>query len=233
MSNARLVAIRLDARRAGIRRRSVVEYVVTRRGLEPRRIGRSRRDGGWRDPDPTRARPGIGLGLPASAAGRAGAGASARGRRRRGPGRHDAAGYRVLETAGAPVYYFPPERRPDGSPGGRVRTTRSASGRATPRTTGTRRGGRVIENVAWSYPDPKPGYEAIRDYLAFYAGRVDEAWVGDERATPAAGPLLRRLGHVTDRRADQGRAGLGRLVGRGPPRGGRDALSRRSARPGC
>ncbi|MGZ3641030.1 MAG: DUF427 domain-containing protein, partial [Candidatus Limnocylindrales bacterium] len=28
---------------------------------------------------------------------------------------------------------------------------------------------------------------AIRDHLAFYAGRVDEAWVGDERATPQPG----------------------------------------------
>ena len=35
--------------------------------------------------------------------------------------------------------------------------------------------------------DPNPGYEAIRGYLAFYAGRVDEAWVGDERATPQPG----------------------------------------------
>ena len=47
--------------------------------------------------------------------------------------------------------------------------------------------GRIIENVAWSYPDPSPGYEVISDHLAFYAGRVDEAWVGDERATPQPG----------------------------------------------
>ena len=59
---------------------------------------------------------------------------------------------------------------------------------------------------AWSYNDPNPGYEAIRGYVAFYAGRVDEAWVGDERATPAAGRVLRRLGDLADRRPDQGRA---------------------------
>ena len=46
---------------------------------------------------------------------------------------------------------------------------------------------RRIEDVAWSYPSPTPGYEAIAGYLAFYAGRVDEAWVGDERATPQPG----------------------------------------------
>jgi hypothetical protein len=49
------------------------------------------------------------------------------------------------------------------------------------------RGDRTIENIAWFYPDPKPGFEGIRDHLAFYGGRVDEAWVGDERATPQPG----------------------------------------------
>lgn len=47
--------------------------------------------------------------------------------------------------------------------------------------------GRTIHNVAWSYPQPLPGYEAIRDHFAFYAGLVHEAWVGDERATPQPG----------------------------------------------
>ncbi len=42
-------------------------------------------------------------------------------------------------------------------------------------------------SAAWSYPDPKASFEAIRDHLAFYAGRVDEAWVDDERVDPQAG----------------------------------------------
>lgn len=46
---------------------------------------------------------------------------------------------------------------------------------------------RDVVNIAWSYPEPSPGYEAIRDHLAFYAWQVDEAWVGDERATPQPG----------------------------------------------
>jgi hypothetical protein len=46
---------------------------------------------------------------------------------------------------------------------------------------------RRIENLAWSYAAPNPGYEAIQGYLAFYAGRIDEAWVGDELATPQPG----------------------------------------------
>jgi uncharacterized protein (DUF427 family) len=41
--------------------------------------------------------------------------------------------------------------------------------------------GRRFKAVAWSYPDPSPGYEALRDHLAFYPGRVDAAWLEDER----------------------------------------------------
>jgi uncharacterized protein (DUF427 family) len=47
--------------------------------------------------------------------------------------------------------------------------------------------GHTIEDVAWSYPRPLPGYESLAGYLAFYAGRVDEAWVGDERAVAQPG----------------------------------------------
>jgi uncharacterized protein (DUF427 family) len=94
-------------------------------------------------------------------------------------------GLRVLETAGAPVYYFPPED---------VRLDRlTESGRSTVcewkgvATYRTYVGDRRIDDVAWSYEGPKPGFEAIRGYVAFYAGKVDEAWVGEERATPQPG----------------------------------------------
>ena len=69
-----------------------------------------------------------------------------------------------------------------------------------------------MSNVAWTYEQPKPGYEALTGHLAFYAGKVDEAWLGDEQATPAAGPLLRRVGHLAHRRSVQGRAGHRGLV---------------------
>jgi uncharacterized protein (DUF427 family) len=93
---------------------------------------------------------------------------------------------RVLETAGAPVYYVPPADV-------RLDLLRSS----TSRTVCEWKGGAVyhtlilptreIPNAAWSYPDPNPGYEAIRDHLAFYGWALDEAWVGDERATPQPG----------------------------------------------
>ncbi len=28
--------------------------------------------------------------------------------------------------------------------------------------------------------EPTPAYEALRDHVAFYPGRVDAAWLGDE-----------------------------------------------------
>ena len=39
-----------------------------------------------------------------------------------------------------------------------------------------------IPAIGWTYPGPNPDYRAIRDHVAFYAGLVDEAWVGDDPA---------------------------------------------------
>ncbi len=93
---------------------------------------------------------------------------------------------RVLETAGAPVYYVPDEDVLMH----RLRPSSSTShcewkGDATYWTLES--GGPRIRDLAWSYERPSPGYEAIRGHLAFYAAKADEAWVGDERATPQPG----------------------------------------------
>jgi uncharacterized protein (DUF427 family) len=95
-------------------------------------------------------------------------------------------GLRVLETAGAPVYYFPP---------GDIRAERLAAsdhtsmcewkGRAS--YVSYRHGDRTIPNVGWRYERPNAGYEELAGHVAFYGGLVDEAWVGDERATPQPG----------------------------------------------
>ena len=96
------------------------------------------------------------------------------------------AGLRVLETAGAPVYYFPPSD----VDAGRLVASRHTSfcewkGEAGYVT--YEHGGRRIDNVGWRYAEPSAGYEALRGFLAFYAARVDAAWVGDEQATPQPG----------------------------------------------
>jgi uncharacterized protein (DUF427 family) len=43
------------------------------------------------------------------------------------------------------------------------------------------------DQIAWGYHKPSRGYEAITDHLAFYASRVDECYVGDERVKAQAG----------------------------------------------
>lgn len=90
------------------------------------------------------------------------------------------AALRVLETSHPPTVYIPPAAV-------RMDLLRPS---ATPATVCEFKGvarhldavvdGRVTPAVAWSYPDPVPAYEALRDHVAFYPGRVDAAWLGDE-----------------------------------------------------
>ena len=44
--------------------------------------------------------------------------------------------------------------------------------------------GRTLENAAWYYPEPKSKAENIRDYVAFYKGKVDveKEWVAPPKA---------------------------------------------------
>jgi uncharacterized protein (DUF427 family) len=96
-------------------------------------------------------------------------------------------GLRVLETAGAPVYYFPAtDVRLDRLRPSERRTTCYWKGEARYHAFDDGEG-RVIDDIAWSYEAPNRGYEAIAGHLAFYAGKVDAAWVGDELATPQPG----------------------------------------------
>ena len=43
------------------------------------------------------------------------------------------------------------------------------------------------EAVAWTYPDPSSGYAQLKDHFAFYPGRIDAAWLDDERVTAQEG----------------------------------------------
>ena len=72
--------------------------------------------------------------------------------------------------------------------------------------------GRTVGAIAWTFPEPTTGYEAIRDHVAFYPGRVDAAWMGDERVHAQEGDFYG--GWITERprRALQGRPGHARVV---------------------
>ncbi len=93
---------------------------------------------------------------------------------------------RVLETSHPPTYYLPPED---------VRTAllTPAQGSSFCEWKGRAEyhdvliGSRRIERVAWSYPYPTPGFEELRDCLAFYLPALDAGFVDDERARPQPG----------------------------------------------
>ena len=78
---------------------------------------------------------------------------------------------RVLETSHPPVFYIP---RADVDMSLLTRNDRSTfcefKGRAVYWDLD---GARRLTSIAWSYPDPSPGFESITDHLAFYPSRVD------------------------------------------------------------
>lgn len=50
--------------------------------------------------------------------------------------------------------------------------------------------------AAWTYVDPTPAFQSLKDYLAFYPGRVDAAYLDDERVRPQPGQFYG--GWITD-----------------------------------
>jgi uncharacterized protein (DUF427 family) len=93
---------------------------------------------------------------------------------------------RVLETSHPPVYYFPPEdvRREFLHPSPR-RSWCEFKGYAHYWT--VRVGDQEALNAAWSYPEPRRGYETIQDHVAFYPGLMDACYVDGERVQPQQG----------------------------------------------
>jgi uncharacterized protein (DUF427 family) len=97
-----------------------------------------------------------------------------------------AAGFRVLETSHPPVYYFPPDAFAEG-------TLEPASGGSFCEWKGAavywtiRAGTKFSFRAGWSYPNPTPRFLPIRDYIAVYAGKMDQCFVGDEVVTPQPG----------------------------------------------
>jgi uncharacterized protein (DUF427 family) len=93
---------------------------------------------------------------------------------------------RVLETSHPPGWYIPADDvRLDLLVPSARRTVCEYKGVASYLT--LRLGERDVPDVCWTYERPLPGYEAIAGHLAFYPGRVDEAWVDDELVAAQAG----------------------------------------------
>ena len=94
--------------------------------------------------------------------------------------------FRVLETSHPPNYYLPPD---DILPGVLERTASGSfcewKGRA--HYFDVRVGARCEPDAAWAYESPSPAFAAIRDHVAFYAGRMDACFVDGELVVPQPG----------------------------------------------
>ena len=93
---------------------------------------------------------------------------------------------RVLETSSPPVYYIPLEDvRMDLLTPAQGTTFCEWKGVATYCTLVV--DSKTVERAAWRYPQPNRQYAAIKDYIAFYPGKMDACYVDDERVTPQPG----------------------------------------------
>ncbi len=100
-------------------------------------------------------------------------------------------GVRIMETAGAPTYYFPP---------GDVRCehlTMQAHGQSACEWKGHAVNFSVagVPDAAWSYTSTYPEFASIRGWFAFFPARLD-CYVGTERVNPQSGGYYG--GWVTD-----------------------------------
>jgi uncharacterized protein (DUF427 family) len=92
---------------------------------------------------------------------------------------------RVLETHHAPSYYVPPDDI--------HASLRTAQGSSFCEFKGVARyldviaGGKTSLRAAWTYDRPTARFAALAGHLAFYAGLMDEAWVGELRVIPQPG----------------------------------------------
>lgn len=48
-------------------------------------------------------------------------------------------------------------------------------------------GAKIARDCAWCYTSPSQGYESLRNYLSFYAGRVDACFVDEEQVIAEPG----------------------------------------------
>jgi len=102
---------------------------------------------------------------------------------------------RILETSHPPTYYVPPgDVRMESLSKSRTTTYCEFKGSASYWT--LRADGRQSRDAAWSYSSPRPGYEALKDYLCFYCSRVDRCFLDEEEVRPQSGDFYG--GWITD-----------------------------------
>jgi uncharacterized protein (DUF427 family) len=86
---------------------------------------------------------------------------------------------RILETSHPPVYYIPPDDIA-------MEFLKKAPGKSYCEWKGTALyysveiGDKILNKVAWYYPDPVSDYLLLKDHIAFYAGPMDKCLVNGE-----------------------------------------------------
>lgn len=96
------------------------------------------------------------------------------------------ASLRVLETSHPPTYYLPASSFASG-------VLRPAEGASWCEWKGQASyldlvvGDQVLTGIAWTYPEPSARFEALRDHVALYPGRVDRCTVDGEVVQPQPG----------------------------------------------
>lgn len=96
------------------------------------------------------------------------------------------ASLRVLETSHPPTYYLPASAFAAG-------VLRPAEGASWCEWKGQASyldlvvGDEVLTGIAWTYPEPSAPFEALRDHVALYPGRVDRCTVDGEVVQPQPG----------------------------------------------
>jgi uncharacterized protein (DUF427 family) len=87
---------------------------------------------------------------------------------------------RILETSHPPVYYIPPIDVKMEYLTSTSRTTYCEwKGAASYYTISVN--SKTVPNSAWYYRQPSPGYEDIKDYIAFYPSKMDGCYVDEEK----------------------------------------------------
>lgn len=103
---------------------------------------------------------------------------------------------RVCETAGPPVLYVPPAdvdmELLVAVPGHSTFCEWKGHASYLDIVVGHRR----ASKAAWTYADPTLEFQPLQDHIAFYPGRVDAAYLDDERVRPQPGEFYG--GWITD-----------------------------------
>jgi len=95
--------------------------------------------------------------------------------------------YRILETASPPTFYIPPHDVDLHSLVLRA-TASMCEWKGIAQYWSLENPDHILEDIAWSYPAPYPGFEKIAGYLSFYPGRI-ACFVDEERVQPQPGGL--------------------------------------------